>query len=88
MPTNKHYNEALKEIGRIKQFTVILLTHRARYYDLFQYALYRIQQAGHQSLDQALVTLMTQDQESARWAGRVQCFIFFPYLQIYRRISH
>jgi len=32
VPTNKHYNEALKGIGHIKQFTVILRPHRARYY--------------------------------------------------------
>jgi integrase len=32
VPTNKTYNERLKEIGRIKQISVILRTHKARFY--------------------------------------------------------
>jgi len=32
VPTNKHYNETLKEIGHIKKITIILRTHKARFY--------------------------------------------------------
>lgn len=32
VPTNKHYNETLKEIGRIQQISIILRTHKARFY--------------------------------------------------------
>lgn len=32
VPTNKSYNELLKEIGRLQQITVILRTHKARFY--------------------------------------------------------
>jgi integrase len=32
VPTNKSYNERLKEIGRLKKISVILRTHKARFY--------------------------------------------------------
>jgi integrase len=32
VPTNMKYNEALKEIGRLQEMTIILRTHKARFY--------------------------------------------------------